>query len=418
MKKISVVGLGFMGMLLAGHASAAETSVRNKAPTPPPASEEQPAFDDKLLGDLGGQRSKLARAGVEVELNYSGDIWTVADGGKKRITTYLDFIELRTNLDNEKLFGLKGNTVSISVIDSNGTTTNGSTVGSVQGIDNSEVSANGVRIYEAWMQQNFLDDRLSVLVGLHDLNTEFAATPVSDNFLKPTMQIGQTFAQSGANGPSVFPTTSLAGRVKYKPSEATYVAAAVYDGVPGNPDRTSGSTVRIDRKDGLLLVAEAGWATEEDVNKLAIGGWRYTTEMPDLVTGELEPMQGLYVLSSYRFCKQGDRTVSGFLRGGLADGDTAQAEWDYELGLVANGWMPHRPDSEIGVGLSGIRNSDDYMSANAGSDRNEYSYELYYRDKLMRGVSIQPDMQYVVNPGTDGTTDDALVFGARLDISF
>lgn len=383
-------------------------------------------YSDKLLGDLAGKRSALAAKGIDVSLDYQGDIWAVTSGGKKRITTYLDFIELRTTIDGEKLFGIKGNTVSVSLVDSNGTTTNASTVGSTQGMDNSEVAVNGVRLYEAWVQQNFLDGRLSLLVGLHDLNTEFASTPVSDNFLVPTFQIGQSFAQSGSNGPSVFPTTSLAGRVKFKPTDISYVSAAVYDGIPGAPQRTSGTAVHFGKKDGLLLVGEAGLTpkatdTDAEVNKLALGGWNYTSDQPDLATGEGKTQQGLYLLSSYRFYhdKTNGRDVAAFLRGGVAEGDTAQVDYDYEAGIVANGWVPSRPEAEIGLGVSVAHNGDTYKTSVAGAaDSNEAIYELYYRDTIARGITIQPDLVYVVNPGTDQTTDNAFVIGARLGISF
>ena len=329
-------------------------------------------------------------------------------------------------MDGEKLFGIKGNTVSVSVITTNGTTTNGSTVGSTQGIDNSEVASNSVRVYEAWMQQNFLDDRLSVLVGLHDLNSEFAATSVSDNFLVPTFQIGQSFAQSGVNGPSVYPTTSLAGRVKYKPTGESYVSVAAFDGVAGDPNRTSSSAVRFGKHDGLLLIGEVGFTpkaadTDDEVNKLALGGWRYTEKQPDLVSGNSERSQGLYALASGRIYhdKAAKRDISAFVRGGVADDATVQADYDLEAGLVADGWVPHRPDAQVGLGVSTMHNGDNYMNSVAGAaDRNETIYELYYKDKVARGISIQPDVTYVVNPGTDQVTKDALVVGARLGVSF
>jgi porin len=103
----------------------------------------------------------------------------------------------------------------------------------------------------------------------------------------------------------------------------------------------------------------------------------------------------------------------------VADGDTTQVDWDYTAGIVANGWVPTRPEGEIGLGISQAHNGDRYMTAQAGAaDRNEYSYELYYRDRMCKGVSLQPDAQFVVNPGTDNTTHDALVLGARLDVAF
>ena len=41
-----------------------------------------------------------------------------------------------------------------------------------------------------------------------------------------------------------------------------------------------------------------------------------------------------------------------FFRPGIADGDTAPIDWAYEAGLrMAHGWVPTRPDSEIGLRL-------------------------------------------------------------------
>lgn len=396
------------------------------------AADEKPAYDDTVLGDVGGARSRLAEAGVEVGLDYAGDVWAVTDGGKKRITTYLDLITLRADLDGQKLFGITGNTLSIALIDSNGTKTNAATVGSTQGIDNGEVGANAVRVFEAWVNQEFLDGRLAVLFGLHDLNSEFAATEASANFLKPSMQIGQSFAQSGRNGPSIFPTTALAVRVKLLPTPDSYVAVAAYDGVPGDTSDARATRINLDDKDGVLLVGEVGYTpgmadTDAPLNKLAIGFWNYTVPIDDLTDLDINgnpaksTAQGAYLLSSYRFYhdKPAGRDLTGFLRGGLADGDTAQVDWDYELGMVANGWVPTRPDSEIGLGLSQAHNADKYITSVAGaSDRNEYSYELYYRDTIAHGVSVQPDLQYIVNPGTDQVTEHATVVGMRLNVSF
>ena len=213
------------------------------------------------------------------------------------------------------------------------------------------------------------------------------------------------------------------------------MAVAAYDGIPGDPDRTSSSAVKLDDKDAMLFIGEVGFtpkAADSDgqPNKLAVGVWHYTGGLDDLT--ELDTngdpakstAQGVYLLSSYRFYhdKKSGRDLGAFLRGGVADGDTAQVDWDYEAGLVANGWIPGREEGEIGLGISAAHNGDKYMDAQAAAstaaDRNEYSYELYYRDTIYRGVTIQPDVQYVVNPGTDAVTDNATVVGLRLGVSF
>lgn len=385
------------------------------------------------MGGLGGKRAQLAEAGVDVSLDYSGTFWNVLSGGKKRVGGYMDFIELRTTLDGETLYGIPGNTVSVALISSNGSKVNANGVGSLQGIDNNEVATRGVRLLEAWMNQDFLDGRAALLVGVHDLNSEFQATPVSDNFVKPVMQIGQTFAASGRNGPSIFPYTSLAARLRVKPTENSYAIGAVYDGVPGDSDHPRSNPVNLGSGDGALFVGELGYvepladAPGSELNKIGVGVWRYTGKLDDLVEtdGVGDPAksraQGAYLISSYRFfhSAEDNRAASVFFRGGIADGDTAAVDWDYAAGIVGSGWIGLRPDAELGLGVAQAHNSDKYMTSMAGAaDRRETSYELYYRDTLMRGVSVQPDLQYIVNPGMDQAFDDVLVAGIRVDVSF
>lgn len=163
------------------------------------------------------------------------------------------------------------------------------------------------------------------------------------------------------------------------------------------------------------------------MNKIAIGGWTYTRKGDDLVDVDIagtpipKRMDGAYLLSSYQFYtnKDAGRDLGAYFRAGIADGNTAQVKWDYETGLVGHGWVPTRPDSEIGLGLSQSRNSDKYMTLVSGqADRSETGFELYYRDQLLPGLSLQPDVQYITNPGTDRTTGDATIVGLRLDVNF
>ena len=175
----------------------------------PAFSEDAPKFDDHLLGDMGGLRNKLANDGIDFTVEYKGDFWRNSSGGAKQANAYNDNLDLKAAIDGEKAFGIQGNKALIYFINNFGTKPNAREVGSTQGVDNIEPGINTFKLYEAWMDQSFLDNKLSVLVGLHDLNSEFYLTDNSSNFIKPSFQIGQDFAQSGQNGPSIFPTTSL-----------------------------------------------------------------------------------------------------------------------------------------------------------------------------------------------------------------
>lgn len=345
-------------------------------------------------------------------------------------------IDVKFELDGQKLFGIKGNKSLVYFINNNGSHPNASQVGSIQGIDNIEVGTDTAKLYELWTEQSFFGETLSVLIGLHDLNSEFMVNDMTANFIKPTFQVNQEFAQSGQNGPSIFPTTSLAGRVKYLPTEESYAMAAVFDGVPGNPSRPHGTHIDLRSRDGLLLIAEAGFTPkaadqgDSAPNKFALGAWMYTKKFDDLldVDGNGDPVkrrsEGAYLLSSYQFYhdKETRHDLGAFFRGGVGDGDSGQVDWFYATGIVGNGWMPTRPDSEIGLGFTQSHNGEKYMqsviAASSNADRSEYGLDFYYRDTLCRGVNVQPSVQYIINPGTDTVTKNATIVGVRFDINF
>ena len=394
------------------------------------AAEAPAPYADTLLGDVGGVRSALSKKGVDVNVNYKSDFWGATDGGAKRGTAYVGAATLTADFDNEKLLGIRGNTAGMQLMNTHGSKPN-SYVGSTQGVDNYEVATPTTFIYQAWVQQNFLDDRVSALVGLRDLNSEFVATDMTANFIKPVMQIGQDFAQSGQNGPSIYPVTALAARLEVKPTANSYIKAAVFDGVAGSTTNAKGTHVHLDSSDGELLIAEAGItpgnaADGAVTNKFAIGGWTYTKQFADFsdVDGSGDPIlkksDGIYALASYQFYKdKSDRTLGGFFRIGETNGNVSQVQMAYEAGIVGNGWVPGRPDGELGLGVAQARNSNDYIAlTGAGTTRDETSFELYYRDLVAPGVTLQPDLQYIVNPGTTDTQKDATLVGLRLDINF
>lgn len=393
------------------------------AASPALAAEDAAPYADKLLGNVGGLRDRLDKHGVAIDLNYKGNGWSNTSGGTKRGEAYNGVATLTLALDNEKSLGIKGNSANISLINTHGGKPN-SLVGSTQGVDNIEVTTPTTVLYEAWVQQNFMDDRISALVGVRDLNAEFAVTDMTANFIKPVMQIGQDFAQSGTTGPSVYPVTGGAARLRVAPTPISYIQAAAFDGIPGSTTNARGTHVHVKEKDGALLVAEAGitpWNSEgSEANKFAIGAWTYTKKFTDQVTGNPANSEGVYALSSYQFCKDAkDRTLGAFLRVGGANDDVNQVDLAYEAGFVGNGWVPTRTESEIGLGVAGAHNGDSYITATGeGTKRSETSFELYYRDTVAPGIAVQPDFQYVVNPGTTTGVKNATLLGLRMDVSF
>ncbi len=48
----------------------------------------------------------------------------------------------------------------------------------------------------------------------------------------------------------------------------------------------------------------------------------------------------------------------------------------------------------------------------------ETLFELTYSDELLDGLSIQPDVQYILHPGADRTVKDAVVLALRFSYSW
>ena len=409
-------------VLLAMHGSAAWATDETTDPNA-----------DRLLGDVGGMRTDLVKRGIDLSAEYKGDLVAVTNGFKTG-QNYLDNLDLKANLDGDKLWGVAHNKALIYLLDNNGGKPNLNRVQSLQGINNIEVNNNTFKLYEAWDEQGFDDEKIHVLAGLYDLNSEFDETDLSNNFLKPNFQIGAEFAQSGRNGPSIFPTTSLATRLLYNPVAPYYLQLGVLGGVSGNPARPYGTHINTNTGQGLLLIAEAGitpkTSENEDIvfNKFAVGVWSYTRSADDLVnvTAAGHPVQrtddGVYLLSSYQIYKHGDRSIGPFFHLGISDGDTKPIKWAYEAGIVADGWTHQHPKSEFGFGVTQSNNAEKYETAQAALGQsptnNEYGAEFYYRDRLYKGVSIQPDVQTVIYPGGDKTQKDAVILTTRLDVSF
>lgn len=397
------------------------------------SAEELPNYkDETLTGNWDGARDTLAKHGVNTDITYKFDIMGNASGGIKEGARVLDNLDVVVSLDGEKLLNSQGTSALIHLLNNNGGRPDTDLVGSAQGVDNIQTGTPTGKLYQAWIQQNVLDDKISVLAGLYDLNSEFYVTGASGLFLHSTYGIGTDIAQSGVNGPSIFPNTSAAARLKIQPTKDFYIQGAVLDGVSGDPTYKHGTHIDLNSNDGALLVAEAGYAPESTPDsKVAFGGWRYTEKSNDLlsVDGAGNPLrennQGVYALAEHKlYTEEGskDQGLSGFARFGFADEDVSRFDYAWSTGVVYTGFIPGRDEGKLGFAVAGAHNSDKYNASSLASgtavDSSETAIELTYSDNITKWLIVQPDVQYIINPGTNKALDNALVIGTRFTINF
>jgi porin len=373
-----------------------------------------------------------AESAYELAVVYTGEVWQNTRGGLRTGSSYLDNLDVQLTVDGEKAWGATGLTLFGYLLHNNGGTVSETLVGDAQGISNIEALKH-TRLYELWADWAFgRTGRHSLRVGLYDLNSEFDTTDVGSLFTGSENGIGTQIAQTGLNGPSVFPITSLGARYRWQPASNWVVQIVALDGVPGDPDDPSSNSIHLGGDDGLLLVSEAIWRGNGRLRKASLGAWTYTEEFDDLLQTDASgvPLRrggndGIYALVEGNLWNGGadsPRSLDAYARFGTADDRINRFDSAWVIGAVCTGLFPSRPQDQLGIALSEARNGGPYGDARAlaGStvDAREFHYELTYRAQVTDWLALQPTLHYVVNPDTEPSRSDALVVGLRFELAW
>lgn len=398
------------------------------------------ADDDTPSPSAPPEKSNAFPEGIKPGLRAIVDGFGTLSGGDRQNFHYLDNLSLTAAFDGEKLFGATGLKAFVNLMRIDSGQPDGASVGTYGIYNNIEATPSATRVYEAWLQQSVFDDHASLRAGLYDLNTEFYLTDSSAHFVHSTFGIGSEFGDSGVSGPSIFPLTGLAARIRVNPTRESYGMVAVLDGTPGDPDHPHGTHIDLG-KGGALLVTEWGLTPgkidEGDKtsvpNKYAVGAWLYT-KRPDEFDGtgtalpnpNQQHSDGVYVITQRRLQDSSKENHAGqidaFARAGFADAETNIFDTALSVGITLASPFGEPDGTEIGLGLHNAHKSEDFRRASGIAGKPQRNWEggaeLYYRLQALEWVALQPDLQYLTNPDLLGRKADAVVAGLRLDASF
>jgi porin len=383
-------------------------------------------------------------------LTYDGAAVNAVRGGAQGGTAYVGNLHLRVTVVAAPSSSWVGTSAFVDVLSIHGGRPS-QRVGDAQGVSNIE-GPHGTVIEELWTQHNFETGKLSLLAGIYDLNSEFYRLQAANLFLNSSFGIGTEFGQSGAEGPSIFPRTSVGLRVSGKPAPNVVLRAALLDGVP--VVRADGSWGAFRSGDGLLAVAEAAFLTRPAdadeapgdtrhrlgrfsslppyQDKLAVGLWHYSASFPELgvaAPGESPALHrgssGAYAVGERRILgreESSTQTLAAFVQLGVADAVTNRFGSHLGAGLVGAGWGPGKPTDQVGVAITAARNGSPYTRSQQSLlqpvTRSETTVELSYLTQVTSWLTVQPDLQYVVHPNTDPSLANAWVLQLRFELTF
>ena len=163
-----------------------------------------------------------------------------------------------------------------------------------------------------------------------------------------------------------------------------------------------------------------GRPIEEVSTKVAIGGWAYSRQFQSWAPAESPGHSwGVYLLGEQLLYQDegGTGGLSGFARVGTAADAVNRLDLSLKGGLAYRGAIPGRPDDVAGLGVAHVRNGSPFLreqrSTGIPTERGETVVELMYRAEVGRFFVVQPDLQWVMNPGMDPDVTNAIVFGLR-----
>ena len=424
---------------------------------------------DKLSGDWGGARTEFTKRGIDITFNYMGETLGML-GGFRQGVSYEHRFELSIDTDLEKFLGWSGasaHTTFYQIGHAHGTPA-ADYVGSIADPSNIE-AVPATRLFTAWFQKNFLDDKVSVRVGQIAADDEFLISPTAGNLIASTFGYATILAANQLQGGPVYPLATPGIRLQLKPTDAITILSAVFSGAPAGADciglaqqcNRYGTT--FSTSGGALWMEEVQYGINQGKDAkgmpavFKLGGWYATTSFPDQHFGlsaagmqvslaspaSVSPLTrqgnwGVYGVADQMIwrARKGPQSLNAFFRAGASPSDRNLVASYVDAGLGLTAPLPGRDNDVLTFGVAYSSISPDAAALDTDTqlftggffpvrDR-EIVLELDYSLQLAPWWTLQADLQQIVHPGGHvpdplnpaQAIHDAFVVGARSTIKF
>ena len=418
---------------------------------------------DTLLGDWNGLRSALAPFGISYGLQDQTELWGNLAGGLKQGASADGLLTASLCVDLDQAMQWKGATIYASGFQIYGPQPTKVVVGALQDVSNIE-AAYSTKLYDLWFEQLLFDGKLALRFGQEGSNDEMMLADSAALFLNSSFGYPALLAIDLPSGGPNYPLAVPFFRVKATPVDEISLVGAVYTQDPAPPgtgdpqlrDR-HGTAFRLN--DHALSFTELWYSPAFMANQnlpgtYKLGMWYATGPFAD----PLRDTEGLSLANpasnGIPQTHSGNYAIYGIINQMLwhkpnteaqgigffflvmhAPDDRNLSDWFIEGGLTWKGLLAGRSHDEAGIALTyaGIgaaarRYSQDlivYDGFGAPYAQGEPIIELTYRARLTPWLKMQPDLQYVINPGAGIPTPqsptplkNALVAGVRVTVNF
>ena len=408
---------------------------------------------ETATGDWLGRRPALEEKGVEFFGGYTVEVWGNTTGGLKQGAVYTGLLDFGVNLDLEKAVGWQGASVSTTWLWLSGRDASEDLVGNFFTISNI-AGFNTLRMLELWFQQNLFDDKISVRFGQITADSEFVISDYGGLFINGTFGWPAfTYMNLPGGGPG-YPMGTLSARLALHPADWFTFQSAVFQGnVYDQNVNRHGFRWRLDGENGFLFLNEAQirWNHRDDEAGLPgqgkAGFWAQTGQLADVLapstnsgnygwyfivdqmihreSGAELPSPGGKSKDGKSFkapAEKSDQGLSWFGRLSFTQQDRNFLNFYFDTGLTYKGLLPGRDNDTLGIAFAygQIGNTARAALSEEGAVGvgAEMVLEATYQAQITPWLLIQPDLQFLINPGGTRDFGNAFVIGARAAITF
>ncbi len=260
-----------------------------------------------------------------------------------------------------------------------------------------------------------MDGRVYFKIGRQDANADFGFADLAGDFVNSSFTTNPTIPLN------VWPTQSQGISTFAELTDSLTLGVGVYesnkwaqfwgDVVPGSQ--------------GVMTMGHLEWKTQIGPERQLPGTWRAGAWVDSSNWLEISATPTVVYGHNYGFWCSGDQLLfkeeygtddeqglGAFFEFGWAPGDRNFLQEYYGGGLVYRGLIRGRDNDSLGAGVANVR----FGGATQTRDELFYetSVELFYRAQLTEFIVLQPDLQYIANPGGNGR--DSIFTGIRFEL--
>jgi porin len=410
------------------------------------------APEEHLFGDWGGARTYLEDHGIYLSFDALTEFAGNVSGGVKQGATFASQEAFGTDIDWQRLAGITGFSTHTIIVNRNGS--NDSTLFGDNLLPVQEIYGSGgnvaLHLVSAYAQERLFNDRLDIAVGRMNVENDFASSPLYCNYMNNALCGDPKALPGGDIGHSAYPDAVWAGRVRVRPTADTAIATGIYEvsqGLYGDIYR-SGWMFDAALDSGVYIPVEVAYEPVLGPSnlpghyKIGFGydsSHTYTEFSSALTPGVPAPRHAgntqEWVLVDQMLVRQGDGDQDGIIAlGGFVHNDPENSVYSeqYFVGLLDRAFWSARPQDTVGLlftyntvsGALGKVQAEEaelglpFSNGATGIQTHEMILEVNYDIHLYRGLSFEPDFQYVFRPNAQSNIRNAAVLGFRAHVVF